>query len=126
MSKDYEEPPSIAQVLVINGNLARKIKQLQSDLDKARAGNYSGCVHTPENAVDREGCCTSCGEDLNYLALMQIELEKAKKENRQLRKLPRNILQIQKLWASTINPDYKKMAESMITIAEQALKAEMR
>ncbi len=53
---------------------------------------------------------------------LQADLDKAKKENGQLCKLPRNILQIQKLWASTINPDYKKMAESMITIAEQALK----
>lgn len=56
------------------------------------------------------------------LEQLQCELDKAKKENGQLCKLPRNILQIQKLWASTINPDYKKMAESMITIAEQALK----
>lgn len=69
----------------MNGKFHRKImvkalrciKQLQSQLDTARKGNYSGCVHTTGTAVDREGCCTSCGEDLNYLAMMQIKLDSA-------------------------------------------------
>lgn len=67
-------------------------------------------------------CCSACGNEIfTTIEQLQSDLATAKKENRQLRKLPRNILQIQKLWASTMNPDYKKMAESMITIAEQAL-----
>ncbi len=57
-----------------------RIKQLKAELDEARRNNYSGCVHTIATSVDREGCCVSCGEDLNYLAIMQIEKEELRQD----------------------------------------------
>ena len=56
------------------------VQQLKAELDEARRNNYSGCVHTIATSVDREGCCVSCGEDLNYLAIMQIEKEELRQD----------------------------------------------
>ena len=39
MSKDYEEPPSISQLIGINGKLAKRIKQLQAELATAKEEN---------------------------------------------------------------------------------------
>lgn len=52
-----------------------EIVELQAELVTAQEEKHSGCVHTIATAVDTEGCCTSCGEDLNYLALMQMKLD---------------------------------------------------
>lgn len=34
---------------------------------ECKADNEEGCRHRISTAVDREGCCISCGEDLNYI-----------------------------------------------------------
>lgn len=36
MSKEYEEPPSIAQMIGVNTNLAKRLRQLRAALDKHR------------------------------------------------------------------------------------------
>ena len=41
MSKDFEEPPSISQLIGINGKLAKQLRQLQAQLATAKAQNQS-------------------------------------------------------------------------------------
>lgn len=36
------------------------------------------CGHTIGSSVDEDGCCVSCGEDLNYLAVIQTQLATGK------------------------------------------------
>lgn len=79
---DFEQVPEARNLYGVRAVM----EELQSELDKAREDNYSGCVHTIGTAVDREGCCTSCGEDLNYLAMMQIKLDSVNHDYAELMK----------------------------------------
>jgi uncharacterized small protein (DUF1192 family) len=54
--------------------LTAENKQLKDDME-------IGCNHTIDSAVDEDGCCISCGEDLNYIAGQQAEIDRLTAEN---------------------------------------------
>ena len=85
MSKDYEEPPSISQLIGINGKLAKRIKQLQAELATAL-----------KQLIDYEQVEASvCPEDIgiaDYVARLRTELDEVKTENERLKEFARPVI----------------------------------
>lgn len=87
MKKGDLEPESILSgysVLVKSletrrDELRDQLTTANKEIERLRGDNHSGCVHTINTAVDREGCCVSCGEDLNYIAIQQLEIERLRR-----------------------------------------------
>ncbi len=101
-------------------------------------------THTIATSVDEEGCCSSCGEDLNpimdidctqcpyrscmngcrsqYAKNKQLEAEnvKLKGDRTRLRLDLRNIVSCHKDHAATMNANWTKIATKMRDIADKA------
>ncbi len=45
------------------------------------------CIHSIGTSVDEDGCCTSCGEDLNYIAEQQEQINQLQAEKEKLLEL---------------------------------------
>lgn len=105
------------------------ILALEAENEQLKEDMETGCNHTIDSAVDEDGCCISCGEDLNFIAGQQEEIDrltaelKTKDERiKELTDAVREALSISKgLWAGVKNHPASQYAKD-VEYFEQALK----
>ena len=59
---------------------AKEITQLSTEMARDVESQPDCGAHSIYSPVDREGCCVSCGEDLNPIAVMQLTIDRQAKE----------------------------------------------